>query len=167
MHILSSRYFIAATAMILSLSTPVLAQDQDYVSLSTGIYDVGDDEDTAEIRLEYRWGEPCFYDVVKPWVGGEVTAEGSVWAGGGLLADFAVTDSFYLTPSFGVGLYAKGSSDLDLDFPIEFRSQLEAAYKFENNHRAGIAFGHISNASIGDDNPGTEILSAYWHIPVN
>ncbi len=35
-----------------------------------------------------------------------------------------------------------------------------------NGSRLGLAFGHISNAGLDDDNPGTEILNLYYHIPV-
>ena len=53
-----------------------------------------------------------------------------------------------------------------MDDSVEFLSQLELGYLFDNNHRIGIAGGHISNAGLGDRNPGTEILNVYYHIPV-
>jgi hypothetical protein len=30
-----------------------------------------------------------------------------------------------------------------------------------------LAFGHISNASIGTDNPGVEILNLYYSLPLD
>lgn len=154
----------------LSLS-PAIAQDAAatddtaYISGGVGYYDIMDDDGAADFRMEYRSGHKYFWHI-KPWAGIEATTDGSVWGGGGILADIPVTDNLYLAPSFGAGLYAQGSSDKDLGSVIEFRSQIEGGYKFDNNHRVGVAFGHISNASIGDDNPGTEILNVYYHIPV-
>ena len=136
-----------------------------YLSFGIGQWDVADDDDAADFRMEYRSGNKFFWEI-KPWVGLEATSDGSVWGGGGLLADLYVSPQIYLTPSFGVGLYGQGSSDKDLGSVIEFRSQLEAGYRFTNGHRVGLAFGHISNASIGDKNPGTNILNVYYHVPV-
>ena len=39
------------------------------------------------------------------------------------------------------------------------------AYELNNNNRIGISFSHISNANLGDKNPGVEILSFSYHIP--
>ena len=146
------------------------AQAQDsgtnLLGLSAGYYDIGDDDGAADFRLEYRQGDPILFNYLKPWLGLEVTSDLSVWGGGGFLLDIPLGEQFYLVPSIGVGLYTEGDSDKDLDYPIEFRSQLELGYKFENENRLGVAFGHISNAGMGDDNPGTEILSLYWHTPV-
>lgn len=154
---------------LMALSAPAMAQDSadpSYMSFGAGIWDVTQDDDMAtDFRVEYRHGDPLFWKI-KPWGGVEFTTDGSVWGGAGILADFKPADNIYITPSFGVGLYAQGGSDKDLDHPIEFRSQLEAGYEFNNTHRLGVAFGHISNANLGDDNPGTEILNVYYHIPV-
>lgn len=149
------------------LSLPMSAQAQDgqaYLSGGVGVYDILDDDEAVDFRLEYRSGRQ-YLQYIKPWAGVEFTTDGSVWGGAGLLADIPLTDRFYLIPSFGVGLYTKGSSDKDLDYPIQFRSQIEAGYTFENQNRLGMAFGHLSNASLGDDNPGTEVLNLYWHVP--
>lgn len=169
--------FINLAAILLSvgLAAPAFAQDAsgdagdtnvDYVSVGVGAWDLTQGDDTAtDLRIEYRDGESLIWEI-KPWAGLEVTTDGSIWGGAGILADFNVADNIYVVPSFGVGLYAQGGSDKDLDFPIEFRSQLEAGYQFDNQQRVGVSFGHISNASMGDDNPGTEILNVYYHVPV-
>ena len=48
---------------------------------------------------------------------------------------------------------------------VEFRSQLEFAYRFDNRSRLGFAISHYSNASLGDANPGTESLTLYYSVP--
>jgi lipid A 3-O-deacylase len=162
------KFVLSGTAVFLALTlfaAPSGAQDADLISLSAGMYDAGDDNEAGDFRLEYRWGTPFFW-MIKPWAGAEVTTDTSIWAGAGVLADIELADRLVLTPSFGVGFYDEGDSDLDLDYPVEFRSQLEISYKFDNENRVGISYGHISNASLGDDNPGVEILGLYWHVPV-
>lgn len=150
-------------AVTIFLSFPAMA-DGDHVSLSAGFYDVFDDDEATDFRAEYRWGEPVFWRVA-PYAGLEITSGGSLWGGGGLYADFFISDHAYITPSFGIGLYTDGGSDLDLGHPIQFRSQIEGGYQFENHHRISLGLSHISNSSLDEDNPGTEILSLYYHLP--
>ena len=150
-------------ALVLIAPSSALAQE-DLVSFGAGWYDILDDEGAADFRMEYRPDQKIFWEF-KPWVGGEITSETSIWAGGGVLLDLNLTDEYYLTPSFGVGLYGQGSSDLDLGHIIEFRSQIEAGYKFPSGQRVGVSFGHLSNAGLDNENPGTEVLNVYYHIP--
>lgn len=167
------KFALAMAVMAMFAPSAVQAQEasedkSSYVSMGLGVYDVIDNDEAADVRLEYRPDTTIIWKL-KPWVGTEITSDWSTWTGGGVLADFYINDeqNVYITPSFGVGLYTQGSSDKDLGSALEFRSQLEGGYKFDNGHRVGAAFGHISNASIGDDNPGTEILNLYYHVPVN
>lgn len=161
--------FMAVFGGLLGFGIPAQAQesaDPSYLSLGLGVWDITQSDDTAtDVRVEYRHGTPLFWKI-KPWAGLEATTDGSIWGGAGVLADFKPADNIYITPSFGVGLYTDGGSEKDLDYPIEFRSQIEGGYQFMNGHRVGLAFGHISNADLGDDNPGTEILNLYYHMPI-
>ena len=165
-----NRLFLGAAFLALALSAgPSYAQespDTAFLSFGLGVWDVAQQDDTAtDFRVEYRHNESLFWKI-KPWGGVEGTTDGTLWAGGGLLADFKPADNIYITPSIGVGLYAHGSSDKDLDSPIEFRSQIEGGYQFMGGSRLGVAFGHMSNADLGDDNPGSEVLNLYYHMPV-
>ena len=135
------------------------------ISLGAGWYDFNlSDDEAVDFRLEYRHGEDFLY--LKPWAGVEVTTDGSVWGGVGVLVDISFFDAVVLTGSFAPGLYEDGGGK-DLGHTIEFRSQVELGYQFENKSRLSLAFSHISNAHIGDDNPGTEVLNLYYHVPLD
>ena len=149
---------------LLTYSAPVKAEG-DLLSLSVGYYDINDNEDAADFRAEYRWDKPLAW-VIEPWVGVEGTSDGALYGLGGLLLDWQIGNGFLITPSFGAGLYSDGDGK-DLGHTVEFRSQLEMGWEFSNSHRVGIAGGHISNAGLGDANPGTEFLNVYYHIPTN
>ena len=71
---------------------------------------------------------------------------------------------YYFTPSFGAGFYDDGSGK-KLGNTLQFRTSFELSYELKNNNRIGISFSHISNANLGDKNPGVEILSFSYHIP--
>mgnify|MGYP000291741570 FL=1 len=68
-----------------------------------------------------------------------------------------LSSNWNITPSFATGYYDRGSSK-DLGHNIEFRSQIELSYGTSNKNRMGISINHISNASIADQNPGTESI---------
>lgn len=149
---------------LLSTIFPSQVRAQDFLSIGVGEMGVLDNDGQWDFRGEYRWGEGIIWQI-KPFVGLEFNDEGALYGLGGLYYDFPMAPHWYLTPSFGAGLWHDGGGP-DLGSAIEFRSQLELAYEFNGGHRVSAAFGHISNASIGDKNPGTEILSLYWHVPV-
>lgn len=168
---MASRFALTALATTLTfclLTTNAQAQDTEdkgTVSYGIGYFDVFDDDNAIDMRLEYRSGKDLFIENLRPWIGLEATTDAAVWGGGGLLYDVPLQDNIYLTPSIGAGLYARGSSDTDLQNTIIFRSQLELAYEFTTEDRLGVALSHSSNASLGDSNPGTEVLTLYWHAP--
>ena len=145
--------------------------DQDIIDPNIGFLDVSDSdnrEEAADFRLEYRFGKSLLefiepYAKLKPWVGAEATSDGSLYGVGGILIDVPL-GPFVFTPSFGAGLYAQGDGK-DLGSVLEFRSQLEVGYEFENQSRFTVGYSHISNADISETNPGTNILSVYYHIP--
>ena len=77
---------------------------------------------------------------------------------GGFYVEEKISRKIYLTPSFGGGLYSNGDGK-DLGNVVQFRSTLELSYEIPSGDRIGLSIGHISNASLGNKNPGTEILS--------
>ena len=58
-----------------------------------------------------------------------------------------------LTPSFTPGLYHEGDGK-DLGHMLEFKSELQVSYDLMSNTQMGLSYNHISNASLGKDNPG-------------
>lgn len=169
---------VPAACLTLMLAGAVAAQDVDgggaggddangdpsYISVGAGWYDLLEqDDEAADLRLEYRHGRRFW--LFKPWAGLELTSDGGLWLGGGPLIDLYLGRRLVLTASTGVGAYEDGSGK-NLGGTVEFRSQAEIAWRFDDRSRLGLAFGHISNAGIGDDNPGTEILTLYYHVPI-
>ena len=157
-------------AFVLSTSDRAAAQialNETPAVISGGIgwYDFNlSDDEAVDFRLEYRHGEDFLW--LKPWGGVEVTTDGSVWGGIGVLVDVTFFDSVVLTGSFAPGLWAEGGGK-DLGHVVEFRSQVELGYQFENQSRLSLAFSHISNADLDSHNPGTEVLNLYYHLPLD
>ena len=58
-----------------------------------------------------------------------------------------------IIPSFTPGLYGEGDGK-DLGHLIEFKSELQLSLDLFKNSELGFSYNHLSNASIGDKNPG-------------
>lgn len=158
---------ILALAANLGAATPARAAEDDpsFLAFGAGYYDVNkQDEAAADFRLEYRHGGKFW--IFKPWAGIEGTSDGAFYGAAGVLIDLYFGRRIVVTPSFGAGYYENGNGK-DLGHEVEFRSQLEVAYRFDDRSRLGVAFGHISNASIGSENPGVEILNVYYSLPLD
>ncbi len=142
------------------------AEDPDFVTLVGGYFDFNRQKDKGfEGRLEYRFSDRYF--IFKPFLTAAYTNTKMGFFGAGVLVDIYLGRRFVVIPSFAPTFYFGGNDKLDLGHPIEFRSQLELAYRFDNRSRLGFAVSHYSNASLGDSNPGTETLSLNYSIPVN
>lgn len=153
-------------AVLIGLAAPAVADDPDFLSVGLGWYDWNREKDeTAELRLEYR-SDKKFW-IFKPFGAVGATPDGTMFAGAGVLVDVYLGRRFVLTPSFAPHLYYKGNSHVNLDYPLEFRSQIEAAYRFDDRSRLGIAVSHYSNAGLGTHNPGTEVATIYYSIPLS
>ena len=151
-----------------TLSTPALAED--YFNVYSGAWDVFKDSEDgmhnnmagvlgAEYRGEYLWRQ------LRPNLGALVTSEGAQYYYGGFGYDAFLADQIVLTPNVAVGYYRHGDGK-NLGSDLEFKSGVELAYQWQDTRRLGIAIHHISNASIGNENPGTEIISLQYAYPL-
>jgi hypothetical protein len=161
------RFVFAALALAVS-GAPASAQNsplwQDYVTPYVGAFNIlDDDEDTSgQFGVEYRFRQWNYG--IRPTVGVNIDWDGGAYAYGGFNWEIPLSDSFLLIPNFMVGAYHEGGSK-DLGGALEFRSGIEVAYQCQNKHRIGLAFNHISNASIYDKNPGAEALLLTYSLP--
>jgi hypothetical protein len=128
-------------------------------------FDNVEQDKSTDLRLEYRFGTP-FWHVIKPQIGFEATTDGSAAFFGGIVADYVLWDHVVIAPSFSVGAYASGAGK-EMGSIIQFRSQIEAGYRFDSGWRVAGALSHISNAELGDKNHGSEILTLYVQLPAD
>ncbi len=140
------------------------AQDRNYIAISSAVFDILQQAyPSFEGRVEFRLGKVNLGG--HPFSGAMVNTEGATHIYLGLYYDIPITDFLFITPSFAPGLYAKNSSK-DLKFALEFQSQIEISFKFVNGTRVGVSFNHISNATLGKENPGVESLALTYIFPM-
>jgi len=153
-------FFCAGTA---GFSTPSQAKDPAFLAFGVGGYDVIDSEEAAvEFRGEYRSAQEYFY--LKPFGGAMVTTNGAADVYAGVLLDIYWGTRIVTTFSFAPSLYYDGEGK-DLGHVVEFRSQFEVAYRFDDRSRVGISINHLSNAGLNDRNPGTETIALTYIVP--
>ena len=148
-----------------------------------GIYDIKFDgsekKQATDFRYEYR-SDKSLLDIgpeednfffLKPFFGVEFTNDSASYFLTGIYFEDNVGElfeggksKFFFTPSFAAGIYDDGSGK-KLGNDLQFRTSLEVSYELKNKNRIGISFSHISNANLGDKNPGVEILSFSYHTP--
>ena len=143
-----------------------MADDPDFLTIAAGWFDFNrQKEQGGEFRLEYR-SDYKFWNF-KPFVTAAGTSNGMTFVGAGILLDVFLGRRIVITPSFAPTLYQGETSDLDLGHVVEFRSQLEIAYRFDDRSRLGLSVSHYSNASLGNKNPGTETILLNCSLPLS
>ena len=148
-----------------------------------GIYDVKFDGSSSNYATDLRYERRFDYTLIdigpkednffylKPFAGVEFTTDSAFYLISGIYLEdnlgelmIGEENKWNLTPSFGVGYYDDWNGK-KLGNNIEFRTTIEFSYELDNNDRIGVSFGHISNANIGNKNPGVEIISLSYQKP--
>ena len=142
--------------IIILLTTSLHANEKDKWSFSVGQFDINDNIDSFETRFEYLYGRSFYQNRfdLKQFLGVMSNSDDAIYLYSGLRKEIQISKKWNFTPSFAFGYYDRGNSK-DLGHNLEFRSQIEFSYQIGLN-RIGFNLNHISNASIGDTNPGTE-----------
>ena len=168
--------------LVLLFKTPTLfAQGYDVFGL--GIYDVKFDGSSSnyatDIRYEKRFDHTLIdigpeednFFYLKPFAGVEITTDSAFYLISGIYLEDNLGElmqgqknKWNITPSFGLGYYDDGNGK-KLGNKLEFRTTLELSYQLNNDDRIGFSLGHISNANIGNKNPGVEIISLSYQKP--
>lgn len=155
---------LVGLAALFVATAPAVAEEPAFLSIGAGYYDLFDDQSAGEARLEYRFSEAQKLFFFRPFVGVTATTDAATYGYAGVGIDIFFGKRWVATPNFAVGLYGNGDGK-DLGHAVEFRSGLEVAYRFDNYSRLGLSFTHISNAGLGERNPGVESLVVVYSMP--
>ena len=130
-------------------------------NLAIGNFDYSDKSKNASmLDLTYGFSEnktSTFLGEVVPVFGAFVTADSAAMLYAGAKIDYKF-GSFVLTPSFTPGIYSKGDGK-DLGHAIEFKSQINLGFDLGPDTNISAGYSHVSNASLGDKNPGANSYS--------
>ena len=122
----------------------------------TGMFDFSDDGKRSSLFGLQHQNESLtresFLGTLSPVTGFMMTADSATYAYTGIQAQYKV-GKLNIIPSFTPGLYGEGKGK-DLGHVVEFKSEVQLSLDIFSNSELGFSYNHISNASLGDKNPG-------------
>ena len=125
-------------------------------SLFTGMFDFSDDGKRSTLigfqHQNENLNRNTFLGNLSPITGALITGDNAGFVYTGVQAQYKI-GLLNFTPSFTPGLYHEGNGK-DLGHLIEFKSELQISLDLSKNSELGFSYNHLSNASLGDKNPG-------------
>jgi len=122
----------------------------------TGMFDFSDTKQASGlIGLQHQNDDlfrNSFLGKISPITGGFLTGKSAFYIYTGAQAEYDL-GLFTVTPSFAPGYYNYGDGK-DLGSALEFKSEVQVSLNLSDNTELGMSYNHISNASLGDKNPG-------------
>ena len=94
-----------------------------------------------------------FLGNASPITGGFITENSAAYIYTGVEWNYKISEKLKFTPSFAPGIYHEGNGK-DLGHALEFKTEIQASYSLSESTSLGMSYNHISNASLGDKNPG-------------
>tara|TARA_B100001996_G_scaffold86059_1_gene63624 strand:+ start:132 stop:632 length:501 start_codon:yes stop_codon:yes gene_type:complete len=151
------RIFIISFVLSLLVTNISLSEEKKSgMNFYTGMFDFSDDKKRSALFGIEHQDENLYRDTifgrVSPVTGMMVTADNAAYFYTGIEANLDL-GPLKLTPSFTPGLYSQGGGK-DLGHPVEFKSEVQVSMDLGENTNFGMSYNHVSNASLGEKNPG-------------
>ena len=134
----------------------VLKDQNTEFSVYTGMFDFSDDgKKSTLIGIQHQnedLNRDTFFGNLSPITGIMITADNASYFYTGVEANYKI-GALNITPSFAPGYYNEGDGK-DLGHALEFKSEVQLSLDMPKNSQFGFSYNHLSNASLGDKNPG-------------
>tara|TARA_B000000557_G_scaffold109847_1_gene89160 strand:- start:171 stop:650 length:480 start_codon:yes stop_codon:yes gene_type:complete len=140
----------------------VIAEENVYndqnteLNVYTGMFDFSDDGKRSTLvgfeHQDENLNRDTFLGNLSPVTGFLFTADNAGYFYTGVQAQYKLGEINF-SPSFTPGLYHEGDGK-DLGHIIEFKSELQFSLDLSGTSQLGFSYNHISNASLGNKNPG-------------
>ena len=133
-----------------------LKEEETEFNVYTGMFDFSDHKQKSVIiGLQHQNDElfrDSFLGKISPISGGFLTEKNAFYLYTGAQAEYDL-GLIRITPSFAPGYYNTGDGK-DLGYPLEFKTEVQVSLDLSESTEFGMSYNHISNASLGDKNPG-------------
>ena len=130
--------------------------DPHQYNFFTGMFDFSDDGKKSTLVGIQHQNEnlyrDSFFGTISPVTGFLITGDSATYLYTGIQAEYNI-GKINLTPSFTPGIYNQGDGK-DLGHAVEFKSEVQLSLDLPKESQFGFSYNHISNASLGDKNPG-------------
>ena len=133
-----------------------LDNNETELNVYTGMFDFSDNSKRATLlgiqHQNENLNRDTFLGNLSPITGAMITADNATYFYTGVQAQYKF-GALNLTPSFAPGYYNKGDGK-DLGHALEFKSEVQLSLDLPKSSQLGFSYNHLSNASLGDKNPG-------------
>ena len=150
-------FIITLLIMINGLNYSNADEAKSGINFYTGMFDFSDDKKRSTLFGIEHQDENLYRDTflgnVSPITGGFVTENSAAYVYSGIEWNVEMGKKILFTPSFAPGLYHEGDGK-DLGHVLEFKSEVQFSYFASDDTSFGVSYNHVSNASLGDKNPG-------------
>ena len=130
--------------------------NENEFNVYSGMFDFSDDGKRATLvgvqHQNENLNRDTFFGNISPITGALITADNAGYVYTGIQAQYKI-GNLNITPSFTPGLYHEGDGK-DLGHLVEFKSEVQISLDIFKDSELGFSYNHISNASLGDKNPG-------------
>jgi hypothetical protein len=154
-NLILSLFLVFLTFSVSAEELEVKNQNTEF-NVYTGMFDFSDDgKKSTLIGFQHQnenLNRDTFLGNLSPVTGALITADAASYLYTGVQAQYNL-GALNITPSFTPGLYFEGDGK-DLGHLIEFKSELQFSLDLSKTSELGFSYNHISNASLGDKNPG-------------
>ncbi len=148
--------FILLNCMSVNSQEKVINGNGNEFNVYTGMFDFSDDGKRSTLigfqHQNENLNRDTFLGNLSPITGALITADNAGYIYTGVQAQYRI-GKLNITPSFTPGLYHEGDGK-DLGHILEFKSEVQISLDIFKNSELGFSYNHISNASLGDKNPG-------------
>ncbi len=152
--------FKLAMILFFFVTSLCIAEEKDnnnhQLNFFTGNFDFSDHKQKAILvgfqHQDENLNRDTFLGNVSPITGGFVTENTAAYIYTGIEWNVDMGGMTF-TPSFAPGLYHEGDGK-DLGHVLEFKSEVQLSYTPSDKTSFGVSYNHVSNASLGDKNPG-------------
>ena len=147
--------------VIFSVTNLAVSEEQNtnghQLNFFLGNFDFSDDKQRAVLVGFQHQNENLIRDTmlgnVSPITGAFITENSAAYIYTGIEWNVDMGGGLTFTPSFAPGLYHEGDGK-DLGHVLEFKSEVQLSYASSDETSFGLSYNHVSNASLGDKNPG-------------
>ena len=145
---------------IFSFSNITYSDEENFketeLNVFTGMFDFSDTKQASGLfGLQHQSDNlyrESFLGKISPITGGFLTEKNAFYLYTGIQWEYDL-GFVKITPSFAPGYYNYGDGK-DLGLPLEFKSEVQMSFDLSDSTQLGMSYNHISNASLGDKNPG-------------
>ena len=151
--------FVILVCFFINLSAnadEIKIENNTELSFYTGMFDFSDDGKKSTLvgfqHQNENLNRDTFLGNLSPITGAMITADNATYFYTGVQAQYKI-GALNFTPSFAPGYYSQGDGK-DLGHALEFKSEIQFSLELPKESQLGFSYNHLSNASLGDKNPG-------------